>query len=331
MQNELLTLNETQELISSGKTLLLAGDEDLLNKLPQGNWIGGTSPYFISEDIGGQISTDKIFVSDISPICSSVLIKNYNQHKLHKLYGNAVEGGFNFIIIPSSSEAHSSFALNAPNYKKFRKYPLLGWVSGVNIHDLGKIKPKVFNGKTGKCFENEAVIMHVGVIEGKKAKIGTVNSFKQGEGDILTFLDDGFSCSEVMVNGVKESFGDYIIRNNLDTKLPLVANYFGTLVNISFQSFEAGGEVRFYAPVFTGVRYKHAAPMDDYEAEFKKQMQKITIGDDSIIFSCNCVLNYIHLNLEGKKTKPFTGPFTFGEIADQLLNQTLVYLTITNE
>ena len=46
-------------------------------------------------------------------------------------------------------------------------------------------------------------------------------------------------------------------------------------------------------------------------------------------FSCNCVLNYLYAGLEGKKTGEFNGPATFGEIAYQLLNQTLVYLTIS--
>ena len=34
--------------------------------------------------------------------------------------------------------------------------------------------------------------------------------------------------------------------------------------------------------------------------------------------------------LEGKKTDPFTGPVTYGEIAYQLLNQTLVYLELVD-
>ena len=48
----------------------------------------------------------------------------------------------------------------------------------------------------------------------------------------------------------------------------------------------------------------------------------------SILFSCNCILNYQYAELEGEKTKGFTGPVTFGEVAYQLLNQTMVYLTI---
>lgn len=33
--------------IGSGKSLFLAGDENLLKRLPKGNWIGGTIPYFM--------------------------------------------------------------------------------------------------------------------------------------------------------------------------------------------------------------------------------------------------------------------------------------------
>ena len=47
-------------------------------------------------------------------------------------------------------------------------------------------------------------------------------------------------------------------------------------------------------------------------------------------FSCNCILNYLYAGLEGKRTGSITGPITFGEIAHQLLNQTIVQLYIRN-
>ena len=49
-------------------------------------------------------------------------------------------------------------------------------------------------------------------------------------------------------------------------------------------------------------------------------------GNENIAFSCNCILNYLYSELEGKQTGPITGPITFGEVAYQLLNQTMVYL-----
>ncbi len=55
-------LQEATALIESGKNLLCAGDAQLLKKLPKGNWIGGTTPYFMSQE-GGQKSFDKIFIT----------------------------------------------------------------------------------------------------------------------------------------------------------------------------------------------------------------------------------------------------------------------------
>jgi hypothetical protein len=40
------------------------------------------------------------------------------------------------------------------------------------------------------------------------------------------------------------------------------------------------------------------------------------------------VLNYLHGSLEGRRTGALQGPMTFGEIAYQLLNQTLVQINI---
>lgn len=226
------------------------------------------------------------------------------------------------------SAVHSSFALNGPNYKDFGCQPLIGWIAGVHLDNLGKSSPKVFDGGSGAAFEQEAVVMHVAVPQGKTVDVGIVNIFEQGDGDTLTFASDGFSCTDVMVNGVKENFADYITKNQLDTKLPLVADYYGALVNISFQSVDPGGEVKFYAPVFAGIRYKHAKPISNYATLFDAQLHKNQLSGEHVVFSCNCILNYLYSGLEGHKTDPFVGPITFGEVAYQLLNQTLVYLEV---
>ena len=42
----------------------------------------------------------------------------------------------------------------------------------------------------------------------------------------------------------------------------------------------------------------------------------------------NCILNYLYCELEGRKIPPYYGPVTFGEVAYQLMNQTLVYCEI---
>jgi hypothetical protein len=78
-----------------------------------------------------------------------------------------------------------------------------------------------------------------------------------------------------------------------------------------------------YAPVFPGVDYRFAKPVGDYSSAFG---QAIASGEQQPGFACNCILNYLYGQLEGKKTGDITGPITFGEIAHQLLNQTMVRL-----
>jgi len=47
-----------------------------------------------------------------------------------------------------------------------------------------------------------------------------------------------------------------------------------------------------------------------------------------VAFSCNCILNFLYGELAGRSISPLHGPVTFGEIAHQLLNQTMVVLRV---
>ena len=330
MNQAILGISDVQKKISEGRFLLLAGDESVLCRLPHGNWIGGTIPYFISKEKGGIASRELIFATDITDIAQSVSIAQYDKNSLANVYVEGPEHGFSFIIIPASSETHLSFAVNGPNYACFGMSPLIGWIAGVHLEDLGKKTPKVFNGQTGTSTADGAVVLKAELKPGKLAEIGIINLFEQGDGDTLTFAEDGFSAKEVMVNGQPQNFAEYLKAKQIDTKLPIVANYYGALVNISFQGInEAANAVDFYAPVFSGIHYKHAKPIADYVTTFNDHVRKFVGSDtDKVVFSCNCILNYLYSGLEGKKTGSFTGPVTFGEIAYQLLNQTLVYLEV---
>jgi hypothetical protein len=114
-------------------------------------------------------------------------------------------------------------------------------------------------------------------------------------------------------------------EKHIDTRLPLVANDSGAMVNVSLQKVpEAGGAVDLYAPVFRNVDYRIAAPVQDYIKAFNQRLPK----DTKAVFSCNCILNYLYCELDGKKTEGMFGLVTFGEMAYQLPNQTLVYLEI---
>jgi len=321
-------LIEVKAKITRGEKLLLAGDESLLKLLPAGNWIGGSIPYFMTEQ-GGLSTRQKIYVTELPESISHITIKVYDSITLASIYTDMAENGFSIIIMPGSSKTHLEFALHAPQYEDFGHSPLIGWIAGVHLDDLGKSSPKVFNGQTQAMLEDAAVGMHAALPPTQVAEVDYLNIFEQGDGDTITFSQDGFRAREAYINGVRTNFAEYVTQHHLDTRLPLVADYFGAMVNVSFQSVDIGTqEVRFYAPVFAGISYKHAKPFKDYVQQFTAKLPA-HLSKHSV-FSCNCVLNYLYSELEGKRTGDITGPTTFGEVVYQLLNQTMAYLTITD-
>lgn len=326
MNQVLYIADDVKKMIENGERLLLAGDESVLKTLPKGHWIGGTIPYFMGEK-GGLLTRDQIYVTKIPPYVKKIMLKTYSAQSIENIYAEAPENGLSIVIIPASSDVHFTFALKAPGFADFAARPLIGWISGVHVDDIGKVSARVFFGEQGTMHEDRAVAMHLSLPEGKYAEINIVNIFEQGGGDSISFPEDGFSVSDALVNGKQCNFSEYLEEKGLDTRLPLVANYSGAMINVSIQAVDMTNKrVNFYAPVFKGVEYRHAKPLQDYVAQFISQMPKEAA--DAIFFSCNCILNYLYSELEGKKTGGITGPITFGEIAYQLLNQTLAYAVI---
>lgn len=321
----LLTVDEVIKKIDVGNPLLLAGDEAVLKQLPKGNWIGGTIPYFM-DVAGGVFTKDKIYVTFLPEYITDGQVKWYAEAELSNIPQDAAENGFSVVIMPATSPAHVSYAHNAPSYPDIFLKPIIGWISGVALEDVGHVSPKVFNGVEGECSADKAIVMHLTLPADKIAEIGIVNIFSQGEGDVITFENDGFRMQDCRINGEKRNFAEYLIENNIDSRYPLVANYCGAMVNVSFQHIdEKNRMVNLYAPVFRAVEYKIAAPVRDYVKAFESAVPGDLMTPS---FSCNCILNYLYSELEGKKTGTLMGPITFGEVAYQLLNQTLVYMSI---
>lgn len=319
----LLSLQEVTKLIDSGRRLAIAGDESLLSKLPWGNWIGGTTAYFMAED-GCTISKDKLFVQDFTDATTDAVIKSYGVDNLPKISEDAFEQGFSIVIIPAFSPAHVAYGRDASNYEGIFGKSILGWISGIHLGELGKVTPKTFNGMTGHSSDKDAVVIHCRIPSGKMAVVDIINLFEQGSGDTITFEEEGFQVKKCIVNGVVRNFAEYLNQNKIDTKLPLVADYCGAEVNVSFQSVDEANGVALYAPVFQNVNYKIAAPVSNYIESFHSVLPK----DTSPVFACNCILNFLYSELEGHVVESMCGPITFGEIAYQLVNQTLVYLEI---
>lgn len=321
----LQSIAEVTTKIATGKALLLAGSESALSQLPKGNWIGGTTSYFMDVD-GCTSSGAHIFVNEIPDFALGFQIAEYSPETLPTIFKDAPEKGFSFLILAAGSPVHIAYAKGAPRYEGFIMKPAVGWVSGAPLSEIGRTEPKVFNGQTGEAFSSRAIVMHVALPPNKIADLEIVNVFKPGAGDAITFPESGFTAAQCMVNGKPANFAEYIASIHADTRLPLTADYNGSVVNVSIQSVDSEeGLVRLYAPVFTGIEYHFAAPVDDYVKAFDSVLAADLAPS---AFACNCIMNYVHANLEGKATGSITGPITFGEIAYQLLNQTLVRLTI---
>lgn len=319
------TTEQATERILRGETLLIAGSEDLLGALPRGSWIGGTSAYFM--DSGGGVCTEsRLFVEAIPDWSLPVSIREYTVEDIASICTDAPDNGFTILILPAGSKVHAEYAANAPGYPGMFMHPVAGWVAGVHLDRLGTQAPKVYGGTACGSAE-KAVAMHVPLPAGKCAVIQSVNVFKPGSGEAITFPEGGFRVTECTVGGQTANLATYIRERQIDTRLPLTADYCGSVVNVSIEAAgEAGGAVDLYAPVFPGVEYRFAAPVPDYPAAFEEAV--LQAGGEPPLFSWNCILNYLYAGLEGANGGGLTGAVTFGEIACQLLNQTMVSLTV---
>src|SRR5450755_1785726 len=307
----LQTVEEVAGKIRTGQALALAGDEEVLRGLPLGNWIAGTIPYFMDQE-GGVCSHDRIFVTPLSDCVTGIEIRSHSLSTLPDILGDAPENGFTLLILPAGSAVHAAYARNASSYPGIFVKPVIGWVSGVHVTEIGTRLPQVVNGVTGAWSSEDAVAMHASLPAGKLAELDTINVFKPGPGSAICFPTTGFEALSCHVDGEPTNFANYLKRSGSDTRLPLTADYNGAVINVSIQSVDQGtGVVKFYAPVFEGVEYRLAAPVDDYVAAF----ESLVDSGEPPMFSCNCILNYLYSHLEGRKTSSTTGHMTFGEIA----------------
>ena len=318
----LVNLDQAINMINEGKILHIAADEELLSKLPKGKWIGGTTPYFISEE-GGLLTKDQLFVNEID-FAQEIKIEKYGKYNVFQIVEECYDNGLTIIILPFGSQVVAKYAKEAPEVEELLMHPTVGWVSGYDLGTGGEAK--VYDGSTGESYTDKAIVMYIKLPEEKSAMINIVNIFEDDKTDpAITFSDNELSVIDCRVNGQKVNFAEYIKKKNIDTQMPLVADYNGVFINTSIKEI-TDNKVDLYAPVFRGVEYRFATHVSDYAKEFEKRISEAGAGTP--VFSCNCILNYLYGNLEGHKTPPYAGPVTFGEVAYQLINQTLVYCEI---
>ena len=172
------TVETVSKLINDGKLLSLAGDEKVLSQLPKGNWIAGTTPYFITERNGGEFNQDKIYVEQLSDFSEEYIIETYSEDNFDEISDNFYKNGFTIFIIPAFSDIHEYFALNNMKIKNLFKNPFVGWVCGFDLNAENGIA-KTYNGLLGENYTDKAIALHVKLPENYKAGANIVNIFKQ--------------------------------------------------------------------------------------------------------------------------------------------------------
>ena len=85
----------------------------------------------------------------------------------------------------------STFAKEVQTYAGVFDSPLYGWISGVDVSEIGKRSPKTFAGE-GTPRDDRASALHVTLPPGKAAKIDIINLFFQGQGAEIEFADRRF-------------------------------------------------------------------------------------------------------------------------------------------
>lgn len=324
--NALMRVEDVADLIRAGVPLALAGRPQALARLPHGNWIGGSSPYFMTPGGGRVIDDSLVFATDLSAI-GDVHVASYGAHELAEISNRSADNGFALTIIPAGSDCHARFAREAPTYPLAFLRPTVGWIAGTDLSEAGAMAC-VFDGRDGSCHGDRAVVAHVELPEDKLVHIEIVNLFRPDDLPPIRFEEVSFAPDWCEFRGERRHFAQIV--GELDRaagKVPLVGDFAGAHCNASLREVDlAANRVELYAPVFPGVDYRFAQPVEDYADAFRSALASRDLG--GMAWSCNCILNFLHGEMEGRAIGDIAGPVTFGEIAYQLLNQTMVILRV---
>lgn len=326
MKKQLFSIDETNQLINSGRKLIITADEILLDKLDKGDWIGGTIPYFMT-DAGGEKSKDRLFVDDLTDIGTDFKFLEYDAQSIDSITTNNFENGFVILILPFGSEIQKNFSLNCLNYTDLLKNPLLGYVAGFDLNDNNNPTSYVYYGKNRGKSGIKGAAIHVALPENEVARVEIINPNSIDDNSpVFTFPVTSFEQSDCKIDGIDGNIADYLISIGHPTMgIPLISSTNGTLINRDIQLIDKENrKVNFFSPVYSDEKYKLAKKSEDFTSLFKNKLQ---IDKNEAVYSCLCLSFYLLGNLENKSIN-INGAFTFGEIAYQLLNQTAVFLLI---
>ncbi len=311
--------------INRGETLLLAGDPALLAKLPKGNWIAGSIPYF--HDAKGMHETRDLLAVDMPPVeATGMRIEVLAADEVTTIAKRARPGEYIYVIAPAFSDAVTSFVASEHDIPGLLNQPIVGWVTGVHLTEMGKGTPVAIDGRNGKVHANALVCAYIALPPSVRAVPTIVNVFEPGDGPVIEVEGDGTKHTYVLADGERRRFTAVLSENKHDTRFPVVTDS-GARFNVSFAGVDdATGEVSMFLPLVRGIEYRLARPLPDYRGALTAKIA--AERPKRPVHTSFCVLHYVHAGLANHMIGDYQAPLAFGELAYIMHNQTVVFLAI---
>ena len=328
MGNRLYTKQEVIDFINNGRVMLLTGSKKALSDLPKGNWIGGTSYYFV-DTVGKEGSDDKIFVDDFTLVAQNCKTAVYDETNIKDIAKNGFKNGFVVVVLPIDSKVYYTFANNALSYEKMFNNPVVGYISATKMEDYGKKSPMTATGIDGKLTNSLASVLYIELPDflAARAEIENFDTIDTKSPKIV-FPKDGFVQSDCIIDGKPSNiaeFFEYTIKPRLGGYTQMITSQSGALINRDVKIVDTKkGEVTFFSPVSAGDEYYLVDNGADYLSMFNRSLGSKRCD----VLTCfSCVSYFFGGKFEGKSVCK-NGIYAFGEIGYQLLNKTIVTLEI---
>lgn len=325
-RNRLLSFAETSKLIHDKRTLVVFGNERLLEQLPIGSWIGGGVPdIYASNDIR-KISAEKLVVTDLSDLAIRSSLKCYDGHTIGSIGGDTFDNGFTFLLIPGFSDIHKTYYRTMLAASVAR--PIIGIVAGYSNNTFPSKVPQVYFGSEGRAPLNQAVAIHAKLPPSKVARFGALNIFEPKAGPVIEVFEDTFKVTHCLVDGKERNLCEYLRETRMDLRFPLTFLHQGNVMNVSFGGeIDQGKSVWFYSPLLRGIKYFPAKTFENYPYALRQYIREVLRTESSVFFNCNGYLNFVHGELE-RGLAGLIGPATLGEVSFQIHNQVFSYMMI---
>ena len=326
MKNKLYSKEQVIEFIKQGRIMHLCGNENTLKDLPKGNWVAGMSPYFM-DDVG-KISDSKIYVDDFSFIAEDCEMATFDEVDIHEIAKrNKYSNGFIFMVLPIDSQVYYTFASHSLEYDHIYDNPVVGYVSSVHVEDYGKVQPKVAIGSESVLHADKAAVLYVKVSDRLRVRTEIMNlDTIDHDSAPVRFPKNSFIQGDCLIDGKPGKIANYLEeqKSRIGHYPQLITSQNGALVIRDIKSVDLNtGEVIFFSPAYESDTYYTVKYNNDYFATFNRRLGRKT----DVIACMSCTSYFLQGDFEYRHID-FNGVYTFGEIAYQLLNKTIVTLEV---